>query len=164
MRTTRSPSVSSETSLSLSPTSNPTTQPHSTSPNLLEMFMIQSQQRMEIEAKRADMFQNTLLAMMSSNVRLPVQEPSGSVPIKPTEKTAIQQLTEENVSRVLKKIGLERYCQCFLDNHVDGILLEAMIHHTLGNGLLASLGVIDENDRSLLVREIYKVKFQGYED
>lgn len=76
---------------------------------------------------------------------------------------AIQQLTQENVSRVLKKIGLECYCQSFLDNHVDGNLLEAIIHPTLGNGLMTSLGVIDENDRSLLVREIYKVKFQGYE-
>lgn len=73
MRKSLSPSVSSESSFSVSPTSNPTTQPHSTSPNLLEMFMLQSQQRMEIEAKRADMFQNTLLAMMSSNIRLPVQ-------------------------------------------------------------------------------------------
>ena len=61
MRSNRSPSMCSESSLSSSPTSNINqSPPTNASPNLLELFMLQSQQRMEIEAKRADMFQDNL--------------------------------------------------------------------------------------------------------
>lgn len=67
-RSKQSPSVSSDTSSNLSPTAS-LTPPASTTPNLLELFMLQSQQRMEAEAKRADMFQTTLLAMMGSSIR-----------------------------------------------------------------------------------------------
>ena len=67
-RSNRSPSACSETSSNLSPTTS-VTPAASTTPNLLELFMLQSQQRMEVEAKRADMFQTTLLAMMSSNIK-----------------------------------------------------------------------------------------------
>ena len=75
----------------------------------------------------------------------------------------IQQLTEDNVARFLQKIGLQ-HCQTFKDNKVDENLLEVIIHPTLGDGLIKSLGITEENDRLHLVKDIYKIKFQGYED
>ena len=67
-RSNKSSSVSSDSSSNLSPTAS-LTPPASTTPNLLELFMLQNQQRIEAEAKRADMFQTTLLAMMGSSIR-----------------------------------------------------------------------------------------------
>lgn len=78
--------------------------------------------------------------------------------------SAIEQLTEGNVTSFLQKIGLQDYCQTFKDNKVDGHLLEAIIHPTLGDGLMKSLGIHEEGDRMCLVREIYKVKFEGFEE
>ena len=63
-----------------------------------------------------------------------------------------------------KRIGLHNYCQIFKDNKIDGNMLEAIIHPTLGEGLMKNLGIVDENGRMCLVKEIYKIKFQGYED
>lgn len=68
------------------------------------------------------------------------------------------------MERILQKIGLHNYCQLFKDNKIDGSMLEAIIHPTLGEGLMKNLGIVDENDRTCLVKEIYKIKFQGYED
>lgn len=76
----------------------------------------------------------------------------------------IQQLTQENVGRFLEKIGLERYCQTFHENKIDGHMLEAIIHPTLGEGLMKSLGITDERDRLFLVQGIYRIKFQGWKN
>jgi hypothetical protein len=40
-----------------------------TNTNVMELLMLQNQQRIEMEAKKADMFQTTLLALVSSNQR-----------------------------------------------------------------------------------------------
>ena len=72
----------------------------------------------------------------------------------------IQQLTQKNVGRFLAKIGLGRYCQTFRENKIDGYMLEAIIHPTLGEGLMKSLGITDERDRLLLVQGIYMIMFQ----
>ena len=78
--------------------------------------------------------------------------------------SAIQRLTVKNVERFLQKIGLHNYCQIFKDNKIDGSMLEAIIHLTLGEGLMKNLGIVDQNDHMCLFKEICKIKFQGYED
>ena len=40
------------------------------------------------------------------------------------------------MERFLQKIGLHNYCQIFKDNKIDGNMLEAIIHPTLGEGLM----------------------------
>ena len=69
-RSSGASSVNSEASSSSTPNSTVNQSlVNNNSPNLLELFILQSQQRMEIEAKRADVFQSTLLAMMSSSFK-----------------------------------------------------------------------------------------------
>ena len=63
---------------------------------------------------------------------------------------AIQHLTEDNVEAFLNKIGLHNYSKTFKDNKIDGNMLEAIIHPTLGEGLMKSLGIVEENDRTCL--------------
>ena len=43
-------------------------------------------------------------------------------------------------------------------------MLEAIIHPTLGEGLMKSLGITDEKDRLFLVQAIYRIKFHGWEN
>ena len=59
---------SSSTSMSTSPSmcSTDSGQPS----GIMEMFFMQNQQRMEAESRRAELFQTTLMTMMSSNIAM----------------------------------------------------------------------------------------------
>ena len=59
--------------------------------------------------------------------------------------SAIQDLTEDHVGAFLQKIGMQCYCKSFADNHIDGVMLEAMIHPTLGDGVMKNIGFTNEN-------------------
>ena len=76
----------------------------------------------------------------------------------------MEHLTEDIVEAFVNKIGLHSYSKTFKDNKIDGNMLEAIIHPTRGEGLMKSLGIVEENDRMCLVREIFKIKFQGCKD
>lgn len=81
---------------------------------------------------------------------------------KNTFFTELHQLTTDECLDVLRGIGLDHHCNTFLTNKVDGSLLEALMHPTLGHQMLTSLGVTDGPERHRLITELYRVKGQGY--
>lgn len=121
--------------------------------SIIELMMLQHQQSMEAESRQAEMFQKTLLTMMSSNVALlQTQSFTGKqhdLNSKPSLSSSSTELIEgkqlknfnlEECCDFLTSLGLGHLAKVFQENDVDGPLLFALSHPHFGGVMLNSMG------------------------
>ena len=76
--------------------------------------------------------------------------------------SALNQLTTSDCQDIIKSVGLSKHIEAFSKEGVDGPMLEAFLNPQLGIEMMISVGITEEKDRMVLVREIYRIRARGY--
>lgn len=73
----------------------------------------------------------------------------------------MNEMTVQECTSMIESLGLSKYSRVFLDNAVDGPMLEAFTNAQFGKQLMISIG-ISEEDCLIIIPELYRLRARGF--